>query len=112
MIGKILRDLRTENHYGQKDIAKYINKSVQAYSQYELKKRVPDIGTLIKLSKFYNVSVDYLLGITNVRNTAPEISEDVLKIDVSNLSQNAINKIIDYSTMVKVYEADMLERSR
>lgn len=112
MIGKILRDLRTENHYGQKDIAKHINKSVQAYSQYELEKRVPDIGTLAKLSAFYNVSVDYLMGITKIRNTAPEVSENFLRIDVSNLSQNAINKIVDYSVMVKVYEADMLDRNR
>lgn len=57
-----LKKLRECKAVSQKEIADFINKSIQAYSLYETGKREPDLETLCKLSDFFNVSIDYLLG--------------------------------------------------
>ncbi|MBE6679049.1 MAG: helix-turn-helix transcriptional regulator [Ruminococcaceae bacterium] len=62
---KRIRDLREDNDFTQSHIAKVLNCSQQAYSNYELGQRDIPTDILIELSKFYNVSVDYILGITD-----------------------------------------------
>ena len=60
-----LRDLREDNDLSQKELASIIGMSQTGYSKYETGEN--DIPTiiLIKLSRFYGVSIDYLLGETN-----------------------------------------------
>lgn len=65
MVYKRIRDLREDNDLTQKEIAKILNCSQQVYSNYELGQRDIPTDILIKLSKFYNVSTDYILGISN-----------------------------------------------
>ena len=60
-----IRDLREDRDLTQKQLAKSLNCSQQVYSNYELGQRDLPTDILIKLSKFYNVSVDYILEITN-----------------------------------------------
>ncbi len=62
---KRLYDLRIDNDYRQEDVANYLNITKQAYGMYENGKRNLPIEYLIKLSKFYNVSTDYILNLTN-----------------------------------------------
>jgi len=59
-----IRDLREDRDLKQRQLAEYLNCSQQVYSNYELGQRDIPTDVLIKLSKFYNVSVDYLLGLT------------------------------------------------
>lgn len=60
-----IRDLREDNDLKQKDLAEYLHCSQQVYSNYELGQRDIPTTVLIALSRFYNVSVDYILGITD-----------------------------------------------
>lgn len=60
-----IRNLREDNDLYQKDIAKILGISQQYYSEYENGKRTIPIVHLIKLAKFYKVSLDYLVGITD-----------------------------------------------
>lgn len=60
-----VRDLRQDNDLTQKQVAKYLNCSQQVYSNYELGQRDIPTDILIMLSKYYNVSVDYILEITD-----------------------------------------------
>ena len=60
-----IRDLREDRDLKQRHLAEYLNCSQQVYSNYELGQRDIPTDILIKLSGFYNVSVDYLLGLTN-----------------------------------------------
>lgn len=60
-----LKDLREDKDLKQEDIAKFLNISQTNYSKYELGKINIPISSLIKLAKFYNTSIDYLLGLTN-----------------------------------------------
>lgn len=73
MISNRLKELRQEKDLLQKDIANYLNISTSAYGFYEQGKRTPDAEIMKKLSEFFNVSLDYLLGKTAIRESADEI---------------------------------------
>lgn len=62
---KKLKDLREDNDLTQKDLAEELGISQQYYSEYELGKREFPIRHLLKTAKFYGVSTDYILGLTN-----------------------------------------------
>lgn len=62
---KRLKDLREDNDLLQEDIAKVLNTTKQSYSNYERGYRKLNIEDLIKLSQFYKVSTDYILGLTD-----------------------------------------------
>ena len=66
-----IRDLREDSDLSQKEVADYLRCSQQAYSNYELGRRDLPPEVLIKLAGFYRTSVDYLLGLTNVREPYP-----------------------------------------
>ena len=65
MVYKRIRDLREDRDLTQKDVARALNCSQQVYSNYELGQRDIPTDILIKLSHFYNVSVDYILGLSD-----------------------------------------------
>ncbi len=65
---KRLYDLRVDNDLKQEDVANVLKISKQAYGMYENKKRGLPIESLITLCKFYNVSSDYILGLTDDPN--------------------------------------------
>ncbi|MCI9413046.1 MAG: helix-turn-helix transcriptional regulator [Clostridia bacterium] len=60
-----IRNLREDRDLYQKDIAKILGTSQQYYSEYENGKRPIPIAHLINLANFYNVSLDYLVGLTD-----------------------------------------------
>lgn len=62
MIGDQIKKLRNNNNMKQKDLAKELGVSTGAVGLWELNKRVPDHTVLLKLSKVFNVTVDYLLN--------------------------------------------------
>ena len=63
-----LRFLRTERAESLEKVAKYLNVSLQTISNYETEKRDMTPETIIKLANYFNVSTDFLLGKTDVRN--------------------------------------------
>ena len=63
-----MRNLRQDNDLSQKKIADMLEVAQTTYSQYELEKRPMPIDYLIALCKFYNVSADYMLGLSDKRN--------------------------------------------
>lgn len=66
-IGNRLKQLRIEYGILQKDLAEQLQLSQQTISLYESNKRQPDYDTLRTISEFFNVSTDYILGITNIK---------------------------------------------
>lgn len=65
-----LKAIREDNDIKQKDVAKILNVSQNTYSQYETGVISLTAEILIKLSDFYNVSIDYLPD----RTDNPEIN--------------------------------------
>ena len=60
-----IRDLREDRDLTQKEIAEYLHIKQNTYSQYENGQRQLPIPTLIKLAKYYGVSTDYILCLTD-----------------------------------------------
>ena len=61
---KLIKELREKKHLTQKEVADYLGITRVAYTQYELGKRSPDHGTIVKLANLFSVSTDYILGNT------------------------------------------------
>ena len=60
-----MRALREDNDLKQREVARVINKSQQGYSHIEDGRAELKIDDLIKLCRFYGVSADYILGLTD-----------------------------------------------
>lgn len=62
---KRMRDLREDHDMTQADIAKALQVAKPRISEWEKGKHLPSVEIIIKLSNLYNVSTDYLLGLTD-----------------------------------------------
>lgn len=60
-----LRELREDNDLNQTQVAKVLNVSQRTYSSYETGDRTIPYTALVKLARFYNTSVDYILELTD-----------------------------------------------
>lgn len=66
-----LRDLREDKDLFQKDITKILNMSQTGYSQYETETNDIPTNILKKLALYYDTSIDYLLGLTDISEPYP-----------------------------------------
>ena len=81
---KRLRDLREDLDLKQSDIASFLNVTQQAYSRYEQGIREIPLKSLIQLSDFYNVSVDYLVGETKSKYRIGKIVDETTNPVIKN----------------------------
>lgn len=75
-----LKQLRINASYSQVQLADYLKISQPAYSKYEKGDTEPNCETLIKLSRLYNVSIDYIV-------LGSETNESTIDADILNLVQ-------------------------
>ncbi len=69
---KILRALREDNDYTQREIADVLNIGQRTYADYEYgKTRIP-LDSIIKLAEFYNVDMNYICGVSNIKKHFPK----------------------------------------
>lgn len=64
---KRIRDLREDCDLNQTQVAKMLGMSQTGYSKYETGENDIPTPVLIQLANFYNVSIDYLLGQTDIK---------------------------------------------
>ena len=67
-----IRDLREDRDLTQQQIASYLLCDQSLYSKYERGERPLPLEYAVKLADYYKVSVDYLLGCTNVKEPYPK----------------------------------------
>ena len=79
MIGRYLKELRKKKGLSQQDLANLLNVSKQTVSNWENDNIQPSIEMLVRLSKIFGVTTDYLLGL-----------EDVPRLNVEGLPQNVV----------------------
>lgn len=87
-----LKEIREDNDYSRKDLATAVNVTTAAISNYENGNREPDFITLKKISEYLNVSVDYLIGHTDV-NMSPQDMKKPFYKDVS--TGQLLNKLVN-----------------
>lgn len=95
-----LRDLREDKDLTQEYIAKLINISVRQYGLYERGKADIPLEKAVILAKFYNVSLDYIAGLTN----------DKLGLTRSALSNTETKLIKKFNALSENGKARILER--
>lgn len=89
--GLRLKSLRLENNLSQAKLAQALSLSANTISQYETGKRFPDQRGIITICRFFNITADYLLGLSdNKRTTDDNFSSKFL----NEKQQNAINELI------------------
>lgn len=64
-VAERIRNLREDKDLSQTDVAELLNTSQTVYSRYERNERSLPIEMLYELCKFYKVSADYILGLTD-----------------------------------------------
>lgn len=64
-----LRNIREDRDLTQAVLGKVLNKSQQGYNHIETGRAELKIDDLVKLCQFYNLSADYLIGLTNTKKT-------------------------------------------
>lgn len=78
MIGERLKQLRIKNGLKQQELANMFGLSSGTISFYESEQRKPDIDFIVAVAKYFDVSTDYLLGLTN--------ATDKENIDISKVT--------------------------
>jgi transcriptional regulator with XRE-family HTH domain len=89
-----LKELRAENQWSQKELAKKVHLSQSAITDWERGARKPGLDKTEELADLFKVSVDYLLGRTEKRGIP--ISIDELKQDHPQLAADLLKIGADY----------------
>lgn len=103
-LGERLKNLRLEKGVSQTELAKQFNIARSTLSQYESNQRTPSDEIKIKLSEYFNVSVDYLLGKTDFRNYTedPDITVALHSdTDYDDLPKEALDEINNFIEYIK-----------
>ena len=66
LLGKRLKELREERNLTQKQVANALKINSVTYLHYEKAQREPPLLLLAEMAAYFNVSVDYLLGLTDL----------------------------------------------
>lgn len=82
---KNLRMLREEAGITQKQLADAIDISQQSINKYENKNIEPDIDTLIRIATYFNTSVDFLVGNSQLRSKVDIVSNYELSVEEVHL---------------------------
>lgn len=94
-ISERLKEVRTYDLYTQKYIGKLLNINRATYACYESNKRIIPLNHLNILSNFYDLSIDYLLGLTNNKSSFKKADLD---IEISSKRFKQIRKELCLST--------------
>ena len=65
LLGQRLKELREERGLTQKELARSLGLNSVTYLHYEKAQREPPLAVLVEMAKFFDVTTDYLLGVTD-----------------------------------------------
>jgi transcriptional regulator with XRE-family HTH domain len=99
MIGKRLKELRSLNDISQAELAKCLGVTTSTVGLYETDSRNPSFEVLTKMSKYFNVTTDYILGLTDNKNEYINIPDGYIAV-----MQHAKEKKITPERLKKIIE--------
>ena len=113
-----LKILRAEKGLAQKDMASFLKIDRTTYVKYESGSSEPNFSTLSKLAEFFDVSVDYLLGRTDIRQldnkNQPTVKDDELDEALvkflSGLSPEEVQRVRDFVAGLKAARTEGASR--
>lgn len=99
LFGEILSELRKDNGLTQQDLANRLSVSVHTISSYERNLILPSDEIKIQIAKMFNVSLDYLFGITLNPSKVEDVDSKI--IILKNIPKRALNDIELYVSKIK-----------
>ncbi len=97
--GDILKKLRQDKKMTQEELAIKINSSRSNIANYENNNNMPSVEILDRLAKIFDVSTDYMLGKTNIKNNKLDLTDEDIKFIKSIKKLDNTNKMIIENTM-------------
>ena len=104
MFDNRLIKLREEMKKTKKEVADALGMPYNTYSNYESNLREPNSAVLIKIADFYNVSIDYLLGLSNIKSVDTDMQT---ACKYTGLSDEAMKNIKSSQKMDLSYEISL-----
>lgn len=109
---EIIKGLREDADLDQLDVAKFLEISQQVYSTYERGQYELPSRHLAALAKFYQVNVEYLLGITDYKDNIEALRQNYVgKMTVGGLLSDLL-ALDDVGRMAAVEYVDFLKAKR
>jgi transcriptional regulator with XRE-family HTH domain len=84
ILAKRLKKLREEKGESKRSIAKALNISPVTYGQYENSKRTPGLESFISIVQYFDVSADFLLGLTEDRESVEKVKKEINDLEKMN----------------------------
>ncbi len=100
MVGKIIRKLRLEKGITQNELSNYLGLTPKMVSFYELGERFPPYDIILKLADYFNVSTDYLLGRSTIKN-----AEELLT-NYNSLSEHSKKDLEEFIQILKLKDLE------
>ena len=101
MLGNRLKELRTSKKMTQDDMANLLNIKRQTYSAYERGISFPDINSVSYMADFFNVSVDYILGKTDIPTVPTPEQNNEFSEALKDFSEEERHQIENYIEFIK-----------
>lgn len=114
ILTKQLQKFRKDRHYTHQYIADYLQVSRAAYTNYENAVRLPDVFTLDKLARLYNVSIEAFLYPPELYNTFKEFHDlpyESGKIPDIEFSSDELQLIYNYRHLNEVEKEELVHIS-
>ncbi len=100
ILSERIKTLREEISLTQSQLAEKLDIATSSISQYESGDRIPSDDIKIKLAKFFDVSLDFLMGLSDIRNPYVFFT---LSEYFNSLTEDEINDVIKYTMFIKKF---------
>ena len=110
--GKRLKEIRIERGLRQEDIGAIVHVGKSTVSQWENNVHVPDIETIAKIASHLNVSIDYLLGRTDIRNPDQPDEDIIAFLRQPRLTEDEKREVLAYIEFRKAQRRKAAEEKK
>lgn len=105
--GNKLKELRTENLYTQEYMAQKLNIKRSTYKEYELQNSIIPIKHLNELCNFFNISIDYVFNLTNLKNYENSKQSININLSAKRLKEFRIENKLTQKELAKMLNTDI-----
>lgn len=96
MDGERLSELRKDKGMTQKELAEALSVSLNSVSLYERNLSTPDDDAKVRIARLFNVSLDYLMGLSNIENLSQNNPHMIFFDHLSDRATDELTTFLKY----------------